>query len=153
VLDKDAKEEATITFKEVWTFDVRKKQWVKMEAPRRETKIVPAEKKQGGGAVDGQVVADLPIGVADVGLFYAKWEVNGVPCVTYTRLGPRSRDRTLAGKPPPRYRLEDVPIDVNRSVMAFIPDPQYFTEPGGRRRGRRRPRRSEECWGSGGGWG
>ena len=130
MLDKDAKEEAQLLFKEVWTFDVHKKQWVKMDAPRRETKIVPADQKPADGPAGGQVVADLPIGTKDVGLFYAKWEVNGVPCVTYMRIGPRSRERTVPGKPPPKYRLEDVPIDANRSVLGFIPDPRFFTEPG-----------------------
>lgn len=130
ILDRDAKEEADFVFKEIWKYDRENKKWVKMDAPPQARKAVPADQKRGDAPPDSQVLAELPIRIEDVGLYYAKWTMNGVPCATYMRLGPRARDRTDPGKAPAGYMKDDVPISVDKAELQIIPDPRYHTGEG-----------------------
>jgi hypothetical protein len=130
VLDKDAKFEGQFVFRELWKFDVAKKEWVRISDKRQEVRLMPADKKPADADPDSQQLAELPVQLQDVGLYYAKWTGDGVACATYARLGPRARQKKVLGKPPPGYRVEDVPIDVNGAEVMFIPSPQYFTGEG-----------------------
>lgn len=130
VLDKDAKFEGQFVFKELWKFDVEKKQWVRVSDKRQEVKLVPADKKGVDADVDSQQMAELPVMLQDVGLYYAKWTGDGVECTTYARLGPKSRQKPALGKPPAGHYAEDVPVNVNKAEWMVIPGPQYFTGEG-----------------------
>lgn len=130
IFDKDAKEEGKFVFLEVWKFDREKKEWVKMDAARRETKAVPANQKPKESPEDSQILVELPINIQDVGLYYAKWTIDGIPCANYMRLGPRSTTRTSPGKAPPGSKVEDVPLNVNKAELMIIPDPIYHTGEG-----------------------
>jgi hypothetical protein len=132
IQDANAKEEGEFHFKEVWKYDRQKKEWVKMNAAAKATKALPANKRPRGadGPVDAQILVDLPIQIQDVGLYYAKWTLNEIPCTTYMFLGTRARDRTIPGKAPPGHKVEDVPVSVDKSELQIIPDPQYHTGEG-----------------------
>lgn len=130
IFDNDAKEEGDFLFKEVWKYDREKKEWVKMTAVPKATKVVPASRKPQDAPPNSQVLADLPITIQDVGLYYAKWTMNGIACTTYMRLGPNARDRTSPGKAPPGHMVEQVPLNTDKAEMQIIPDPRYFTGEG-----------------------
>jgi len=130
IFDQDAKEEGQFHFKEVWKYDREKKQWAKMEAPSKMTKVVPAAQKPKDAPPNSQALADLPITIQDVGLYYAKWDIDGIACATYMRLGPTARDRTSPGKAPPGHMVEQVPLNTDKAEMQIIPDPRYFTGEG-----------------------
>ena len=131
IYDKDAKEEANFQFKEIWKYDREKKEWVKMAAAPKTVKVVLAsQRNRTEGPVDAQILINLPIKIQDVGLYYAKWSIDDIACTTYTFLGTRARDRTVPGKPKPGYKVEDVPVSIDKSELQIIPDPSYFTGEG-----------------------
>ncbi|QOV87353.1 hypothetical protein [Humisphaera borealis] len=131
IYDRDAKEEANFQFKEIWKYDRDKKEWVKMDAAPRVVKVqLASQRNKAEGPVDAQILINLPIKIQDVGLYYAKWSIDDVACATYTFLGTRARDRTVPGKPKPGYKVEDVPVSIDKSELQIIPDPSYFTGEG-----------------------
>jgi hypothetical protein len=130
ILDRDAKEEGQFLFKEIWNYDREKKEWVKMNAPERAVKVVPASQKPKLSPPDSQVLTDLPISIQQVGLYYAKWTIDGIACSTYIRLGPRARDRKDPGKAPPGHMKDDVPLNTDNAEIQIIPDPRYHTGEG-----------------------
>ena len=131
IYDRDAKDNGEFHFKEIWKYDRDKKEWVKMNAASKVVKAVPAnQRNRTEGPVDAQILINLPIKIQDVGLYYAKWTIDGVSATTYMRLGPNARDKTSPGKAPTGYMVEQVPVNTDKAEMAIIPDPRYFTGEG-----------------------
>jgi hypothetical protein len=128
--DRNAKEEGQFHFKEIWKYDHQAKKWVKMDVAAKIVKAVPASEKPKDSPNDAQILVELPIQIQDIGLYYAKWEIDGIPCATFTPVGPRARDRTVPGKPGPGERIMDVPITIDKAELQIIPSPEYHTGEG-----------------------
>jgi hypothetical protein len=136
IRDANAKEHATFRYVELWKYDLNEKKWVKVDDSIQEAKIVlPNEKPNDSPYPDTQFLADLPIAGDDMGLFYAKWRVNGkTDGATFTRLGPSTVTKqvtTLPSSVPPGMMLTVVPLDKNRAERQLIPDPKFHTGQGG----------------------
>jgi hypothetical protein len=121
---------------ELWTYDRDAKRWMKMGTTvLRATMLTSAQKKPNPQNPDdddpNQKLVDLPIDKDQMGLFYARWSVDGVKGSTYFRIGPGLREKTdpiLHQKPPDGKIIAIVPIDISHAVAAFIPDPRLECE-------------------------
>lgn len=128
VRDKDVDVPHQFHFKELWTYDRAKKQWVKWPSKPSDTVIAPAAQKKDNDEPD-QVLVDLPIDPDKVGLFYARWRMDDVDGATFFRLGPSPTDRSAPKeKAQPGQMKTAVPIDKQHSVTEFIPDPRVVCE-------------------------
>jgi hypothetical protein len=133
---KDVDEQRQFRLNELWTYDRGLKRWVKMGTTVvRATMLPPAQKKVNPQNPDdddpNQTLVFLPIDKDQMGLFYAKWSVDGVKGSTYFRIGPGLREKTdpiLHQKPPEGKIIAIVPIDINHAIAAFIPDPRLECE-------------------------
>jgi hypothetical protein len=124
VFDRDAVEEGDFVLRSLWKYDPTKGVWAEVAVPaKKDFRIRLKDRKVEGSPPDSQVLAELPVRVQDVGLYYAHWTVDKTHGTSYLRLGPRAQDRTVTGKPGPGQRLEDVPL------VLVIPDPKYHTGP------------------------
>ena len=128
VRDKDVDGPHQFHFKDLWTYERAKKQWVKCASKPSDAVMAPPAQKKGDDEPD-QVLVDLPIDPEKVGLFYARWRVDDVDGATFFRLGPGPADRSAAGeKAQPGQMRAAVPVDKAHSVTELIPDPRVVCE-------------------------
>jgi hypothetical protein len=133
---KDVDTQRQFRLNELWTYDREVKRWMKMGTTvLRATMLTLAQKKPNPQNPDdddpNQKLVDLPIDKDQMGLFYARWSVDGVKGSTYFRIGPGLREKTdpiLHQKPPDGKIIAIVPIDINHAIAAFIPDPRLECE-------------------------
>ena len=137
IRDANASERAAFKYLELWKYDPKEKKWVKIDDEAREAAIVPAAEKAADSIYpDTQMLADLPVKVDELGLYFAKWRVNNkTDGATFTRLGPPTVTKqvtTLPSKLPVGMMITVVPLDANNAERQLIPDPRYHTGQTGR---------------------
>jgi len=127
ILDKSVTEPANFKYLELWVYDVTEKRWIKVDDRIQEAHIIlPKDKPQ--DAPDNQLLAEIPVNQEKVGLYYCKWQVNGIDGTTMTRIGPAHVGKPVdLGKIPDGMIAADVPIDKNRGDRMIIPDPRTHT--------------------------
>ena len=128
VHDAAVKRRTQFKYLELWQYDRKTKQWVKVDDNASAYTMLPAgEKKEEGKE---QVLLELPIEPDFVGLFYAKWRVNEVRGGTFFRLGPGLREHSpMEKQKPPRGMVySPLPIDLKTAEPAFVPDPRIACE-------------------------
>ena len=68
-----------------------------------------------------------------LGLYFAKWQVNGIDGATLTRIGPGPVGKPPAlGPTPAGMIVADVPLDKTHGARMFVPDPSVRTGKPGR---------------------
>ena len=129
VHDKSVKAQAQFKYLELWQYDRKTKQWVKVDDNAVAYTMVPPGQKARDADRD-QILIELPIGPGFVGLYYVKWRVNETHGGTFFRLGPGLRDHSPLEKqkPPPGKIYAAVPIDERTAEPAFVPDPRVACE-------------------------
>lgn len=129
VADADVRRPANFVFGSVWKYDRATGAWVRLAAPSSEVRVVLPMDKPIDAVGDGQVLALLPVTLKDVGLFYTKWTVDGVPCAMLTRLGPPAPKGAQPTAAPRRGEVvADVPVDQNKAERLVVPDPGVATK-------------------------
>ena len=130
IRDKDVDQQHEFRFRELWQFDWPSKKWVKISTTPSTTTMLPAADRPKDSGPPDQILAELPIADDQMGLFYAKWNVDEVKGSTYFRVGPGLKEKSpLQKKKPPEGKvLGIVPIDINHIEAAFIPDPHIVCE-------------------------
>lgn len=129
VFDKDVKERADFRFQELWKYDLDSKRWIKIDDKPQTARVVMPNEKGPNSPPDTQLLASLPVSIKTPGVFYAKWRINrNVEGATFTRIGPNVLGRDPpAGPRPEKHIVMDVPIDQNKAVRMWIPDPRFHT--------------------------
>lgn len=124
VLDKETKETGSFVFLSFWKYDPTKNEWVKMKDGPKQSRILLPKDKPADAPRDSQVLVELPITIQDVGVFFAKWTVNGVEGSTFTRIGPHAprKEQKVPDRKPGEI-ITDVPLDHNKAELRAIPDP------------------------------
>jgi hypothetical protein len=128
ILDKSVTEPANFKYLELWIYDLTEKKWLKVDDRTQETRIVlPKDKPQ--DAPDGnQLLAEIPVDQEKIGLYYCKWQVNGVEGGTLTRIGPGHVGKPVdLGKIPPGMIVTDVPLDKSHGERMIVPNPRTHT--------------------------
>jgi hypothetical protein len=127
ILDKSVTEAASFKYIELWIYELSEKRWIKVDDRVQEARIVlPKDKPP--DAPDNQLLADIPVTREKIGLYYCKWQVNGIDGATLTRIGPGPVGKKPdTGKVPVGMIVEDVPIDKNHGETMVIPDPRTHT--------------------------
>jgi len=140
ILDKSVTEAANFKYLELWMYDLTEKRWIKVDDRVQETRIIlPKDKPQ--DSLDNQLLADIPVTQEKIGLYYCKWQVNGVDGGTLTRIGPghigKPVDPQATTQPvhvvdprdkiPAGMIITDVPIDKNHGELMIVPNPRTHT--------------------------
>lgn len=135
--DKDVDVQRQFKLLELWTYNRESKHWERMGTDVLSSWMLPpGKKKQDPDAEPDpdqtQILAELPIEKDQVGLFYAKWSVDDVKGATFCRIGTGLEKKSdYAHKAPPEGEIWVVlPIDINHSVPAYIPNPEIACRSG-----------------------
>lgn len=128
ILDKSVTAPATFRYLELWEYDVKEKTWLKIDNRQQTTRIVLPKDKPADAPEGNQLLADIPVTQDKVGLYYCKWQVNGIDGATLTRIGPGHAGKPPALGPTPAGMIAtDVPLDKNHGTVMFVPDPRTHT--------------------------
>jgi len=128
ILDKTVPEAANFKYLELWMYDLTEKRWIKVDDRVQDARIVLPKDKPQDAPEGNQLLAEIPVNQEKIGLYYCKWQVNGIDGVTLTRIGPGPVGKPVdLGKVPSGMAIEDVPIDRNHGERMIIPDPQTHT--------------------------
>jgi hypothetical protein len=124
VLDKETNVTGSFVFLSFWKYDRDTNGWTKLKDGPIRAKVVLPQDKPKDSPKDSQVLVELPITIKDVGVYYAKWTVNGVAGGSFTRIGPHAPRGSGAGIVAKKGEiLTDVPIDPNHAEVRAIPEP------------------------------
>ena len=128
ILDRFVTEPATFRYLELWKYDLKEKTWLKIDNRQQTTKIVMPKDKPSDAPEGNQLLADIPVTQETLGLYYAKWQVNGVDGTTLTRIGPGPVGKPVTlGPTPAGMIVAEVPLDKSHGARMFVPDPSIRT--------------------------
>lgn len=135
--DRDVDAQRQFKLLELWTYNRDSKHWERTGTEVLSSWMLPpGKKKQDPDAEpdpdETQILAELPIDKDQVGLFYAKWTVDDIHGSTFCRIGTGLEKKSdYVHKPAPEGQIWVVlPIDLNHSVPAFIPNPEIACRSG-----------------------
>ena len=128
ILDRSVTETANFKYLELWMYDVAEKKWLKVDDRIQTTRIVLPKDKPQDSPEGNQLLAEIPVNQEKIGLYYCKWQVNGVDGATLTRVGPGHVGKPVnMGKIPDGMIVADVPVDKNHGSRMLVPDPRIHT--------------------------
>ncbi len=128
ILDKTVPEPAKFKYLELWIYDLTEKRWIKVDDRVQDTRIVMPKDKPEDAPEGSQLLAEIPVNQDKIGLYYCKWQVNGIDGCTLTRIGPGHVGKPVSlGKIPDGMAVYDVPIDKNHGERMLVPDPRTHT--------------------------
>lgn len=135
--DRDVDAQRQFKLRELWTYNRDSKHWERTGTTVLSAWMLPPGKKKQDPTDDPdpdptQILAELPIDKDQVGLFYAKWTVDDIPGATFCRIGTGLQNKAdYVHKAPPEGKIWVVlPIDLNHSIPAFVPNPEIACKSG-----------------------
>jgi hypothetical protein len=130
IKDADVDKQRLFRLRQLWMYDRQAKRWVRLGTTMLASWMLPANKKKrdpDNPDTDGaQTLAVLPIDKDQVGIYYAKWTVDGVHGTTFCRIGPGLKNKAdyLHKEPPEGHIWVALPLDRDHAEPAVIPDPE-----------------------------
>ena len=128
IVDNAVTEAASFKYLELWVYDLTEKRWNKVDERVQSARIVLPRDKPQDAPEGNQLLANIPVTQETIGLYYCKWQVNGIDGVTLTRIGPGHVGKPVdLGPIPAGMIVADVPVDKSHGERMLIPDPSTHT--------------------------
>jgi hypothetical protein len=133
IRDEDVHARGWFEFTELWHFNRETQAWEEIKVEKFARAIVLPQQKTSDQPKTEQTLVELKdIEPQTAGLWFAKWKIDDVPCTTLMKVGgARPKNKLDPKSPGPGLVSIIVPIDLNTSEWAYIPDPRIFCVSGG----------------------
>ena len=112
ILDRFATEPANFKYLELWKYDLDSKKWIKVDDRVQTAHIVLPQDKPANSPEDSQLLAEIPVTLEKIGLYYCKWQINDIDGGNMERIGPGHVGKVPdLGKIPDGMIAADVPVE------------------------------------------